>query len=59
MDEMENKEALDQELEQAMAEETPKYAPRPAWQVWTARVGLVLFIALIIMYMINIARGGL
>lgn len=59
MDEMENKEELEQELEQGMGSETPKYVPRPAWQVWTARVGLVLFIALIIMYMINIARGGL
>ena len=56
MDEMENKDLQQEELQQ---EETPKYYPRPAWQVWGARVALVLFIALIIMYMINIARGGL
>ena len=57
MDEMENKEL--QEQDEPAVEETPKYIPRPAWQVWFARVALVLFIALIIMYMINIARGGL
>ncbi len=57
---MENQEFENQEeMEQAFEEETPKYLPRPAWQVWAARIGLVLFIVLIIMYMINIARGGL
>lgn len=56
MEEMENQE---QELEQALQEPMPNYIPRPKWQVWGARVALVLFIALIIMYMINIARGGL
>ena len=59
MEEMEKQDAQEQELEQVLAEETPKYVPRPAWQVWTARVALVLFIALILMYMVNIARGGL
>ena len=32
-------------------EELPKdegYKPRPAWQVWAARVGLVLFIVVLI-----------
>lgn len=45
--------------EEAPAEETQEaYLPRPAWQVWLARICLVLFIALIIMYYINIMRGG-
>ncbi|MBO5129515.1 MAG: hypothetical protein J6B95_04115 [Oscillospiraceae bacterium] len=35
------------------------YQPRPAWQVWAARIALVIFVGLIIMYYINIARGGL
>ena len=48
-----------EELEQQLQQETPKYIPRPAWQVWGARIALVLFIALILMYMLNIARGGL
>ena len=52
---MEN-ERLDEQLTQ---EEQQPYVPRPQWQVWLARICLVLFVALIIMYMINIARGGL
>lgn len=35
------------------------YVPRPKWQVWGARVLLVLFIALLVYYYINIFRGGL
>lgn len=35
------------------------YTPRPAWQVWMARIGLALFVLLVIMYYINIARGGI
>ena len=35
------------------------YVPRPRWQVWGARIALVVFIAILIMYYINIARGGL
>ena len=57
---MEDQELERQEnLEQELQEEAPKYVPRPAWQVWGARVALVLFIAVIILYMIKIARGGL
>ena len=44
-------------VENTPAEETPVYIPRPKWQVWLARVCLVLFIALILMYYINIMRG--
>lgn len=43
--------------------ETPQqesdYTPRPAWQVWGARIGLVVFLAFVLMYYVNIARGGL
>lgn len=35
------------------------YQPRPWWQVWGARILVVIFIILVIMYYINIARGGL
>lgn len=38
--------------------EAESYTPRPAWQIWSARIGLVIFILLIIMYYVNIARGG-
>ena len=35
------------------------YVPRPAWQVWAARVALVLFIIIVIGQILRIARGGL
>ena len=38
-------------------EEKIGYTPRPMWQVWGARIGLVLFVALILMYYINMMRG--
>ena len=47
-----------QPVNPAAEEETTGYVPRPAWQVWAARVALVLFIALILMYYINMMRGG-
>ena len=39
-------------------EDTPVYIPRPAWQIWHARLGLVLFVGLIILHYINMARGN-
>lgn len=53
---------MDMENENIIPEEESQesvYTPRPIWQVWTARVALVLFIILVIMYYINIARGGI
>lgn len=43
------------------AETAPEegYVPRPAWQVWAARIGLVLFLLVVAMYYINLFRGGL
>ena len=35
------------------------YLPRPVWQVWGARIGLVLFILFVIYQLIAIAGGGL
>lgn len=35
------------------------YAPRPAWQVWGARVGVVVFIGIVILQVLSIMRGGL
>ena len=60
MEEMEKQELENQEIsaEEMPAEEAPKYVPRPMWQVWLARIGLVLFIALIVMYYIHMFRGG-
>ena len=39
-------------------EQQEPYAPRPKWQIWGARLGLLLFILVIILYYINVARGG-
>lgn len=48
----------EEELPEIQEEEKPVYIPRPMWQVWMARVCLVLFVALVILYYINMMRGG-
>ena len=53
---MENEEL---NLEQPAEEPKPGYVPRPAWQVWAARVGLVIMIISIILYYWHIASGGM
>ena len=35
------------------------YVPRPAWQVWMARVGLVFMILFVIYQILTIATGGM
>ena len=35
------------------------YEPRPWWQVWGARVAVVIFIIILLLSYINIARGGM
>ena len=40
-------------------EEQQGYVPRPRWQVWAARVALVVFILVLIAYYLNVFRGGL
>ena len=40
-------------------DQLPEGKPRPAWQVWAARIGLVLFIGFVILQVVSIARGGL
>ena len=42
-------------------ETTPEesgYTPRPAWQVWMARIGLVFMILFVIYQILSIATGG-
>ena len=48
-----------QPVNPAAEEETNGYVPRPAWQVWAARVALVIFIFIVIGQILRIARGGL
>ena len=35
------------------------YQPRPIWQVWCARIGLVLFLLVVVYQVLSIAGGGL
>ena len=35
------------------------YQPRPGWQVWCARIGLVLFLMVVVYQVLSIAGGGL
>lgn len=34
------------------------YVERPRWQVWGARIGLVLMLLFLALYYYHIARGG-
>lgn len=45
-----------EQLETAPGEE---YVPRPFWQVWGARIALVVFLLLVLLQIVSIARGGL
>ena len=49
---------MDNEMENQVPEQEG-YTPRPAWQVAAARVGLVLFILMLILYYVQLLRGGL
>ena len=42
---------------QEAAEETTEYVPRPAWQVWSARIALVLFIVIMLSRILRMAQG--
>jgi hypothetical protein len=35
------------------------YKPRPWWQVWGARIGLVIFLGIVAMTVLLLMRGGL
>ena len=39
--------------------EEPVYTPRPRYQVWAARVGLVIVIVAVLLYYWQIATGGI
>mgnify|MGYP003307675639 CR=1 FL=1 len=48
----------DERNEELPEQEQPVYTPRPKWQVWAARIGLLLFVAMVIMYYIHMMRGA-
>ena len=47
--------------EEILETEQPQqgYTPRPKWQVIGAWVALVLFVLMLVMYYINVFRGGI
>ena len=46
--------------DQTQQEAQPQgYVPRPAWQVWGARVAVVLFLLLVLAQIASIAGAGL
>ncbi len=47
------------EIQETDLPQEESYIPRPAWQVWGARVGLVCFILFVIYQLLQIAGGGL
>ena len=49
----------EQRKDEQMETSESGYSPRPAWQVWAARIGLVVFIIFLVMYYMNILRGGM
>ena len=55
-----DEELKDEQLPEVLPEdEIPTgYVPRPAWQVWLARIGVVIMIICVILYYWHIANGG-
>ena len=52
--------ALDeQNLPNTPSEEEKKYTPRPAWQVWAARLGLLAFIGYLVIFYLRAIGGNL
>ena len=48
----------EQRKEEIVEKEETGYTPRPVWQVWAARIGLLIFLIFLAMYYTNILRGG-
>ena len=52
-----NKEVKNIDQEKETLEVQEEYKPRPKWQVWLARVGLVVFLITVIVFYIHLFRG--
>ncbi len=48
---------MDNQNEQIPSQEEG-YIPRPKWQVWAARLGVVIFIGIVILQILQIAGAG-
>ena len=49
----------DERINEETTAEQERYEPRPMWQVWAARAGLVVFVIFVICQLLAIAGGGL
>ena len=49
----------DERINEPIENEEEHYEPRPLWQVWAARAGLVLFLIFVAYQILTIAAGGL
>lgn len=49
---------MEEERKEPLQQEEAPYEPRPKWQVWAARLGLVVFILFLVMFYIILFRGG-
>ena len=45
--------------EQLEMEDRESYQPRPVWQVWLARIAVVIMVLCVALYYWQIASGGL
>ena len=52
-------ETAEEAVPESILPDPERYHPRPAYQVWAARLGLVIVIIAVILYYYYIARGGL
>ena len=50
---------MEQQNNENVEKQETGYTPRPTWQVWAARIGLAVFLAFLVMYYLNILRGGM
>ena len=48
-----------EEKNENLQPEEQGYVPRPMWQVWAARIGLVLFLLIVVYQILSIANGGM
>jgi len=55
---MDDKKEMNPSMPEEQAE-GEKYVPRPTWQVWGARIGLVIFLLFVALQLLQIAGGGL
>lgn len=48
----------DKQMNQEQEPQQERYVERPMWQVWGARVGLLVFLLFVVYQIISIAGGG-